>query len=131
MLIEFKKGDNIQLSKNFNSSEFECSCSRCESNYIDLRLIYCLQRLREKMGIPIIITSGYRCRKYNKDIGGASKSQHLFGRAADIQVPIGYHVKPYFRELLRILFRGLGLYNLFCHVDVRDEVTYWDHRSNK
>lgn len=45
-----------------------------------------LQPLRDKLGKPIIITSGYRCSKLNSKIGGSNTSQHLTGQAADIIV---------------------------------------------
>lgn len=45
-----------------------------------------LDPLREKYGKPIMISSGYRCEKLNKAVGGAAKSQHLTGKAADICV---------------------------------------------
>jgi len=44
-----------------------------------------LQPLRDELKIPIKISSGYRCPRVNKAIGGAAKSQHLSGFAADIQ----------------------------------------------
>ena len=44
-----------------------------------------LDPLRETYGKPIIISSGYRCEPLNNAIGGAKKSQHLFGQAADIR----------------------------------------------
>ncbi len=44
-----------------------------------------LDPLREAWGAPIIVTSGYRCPKLNKAVGGASKSQHMYGQAADIR----------------------------------------------
>lgn len=43
-----------------------------------------LDPLRELAGMPIYISSGYRCKELNKRVGGAEKSQHLTGRAADI-----------------------------------------------
>ena len=43
-----------------------------------------LDPLREAWGKPIIVTSGYRCPRLNKAVGGATKSQHLTGHAADI-----------------------------------------------
>lgn len=46
---------------------------------------YILDPLREAWGAPIIVTSGYRCQKLNKAVGGASNSQHLYGQAADIR----------------------------------------------
>lgn len=43
-----------------------------------------LQPLRDGLGVPIIITSGYRCPLLNKKVGGVSNSQHQYGQAADI-----------------------------------------------
>lgn len=49
-----------------------------------LKLIhYCLQPLRTKSGIPMVITSGYRCPQLNKRIGGSTTSHHCLGCAAD------------------------------------------------
>ncbi len=44
-----------------------------------------LDPLREAWGAPIIVTSGYRCPKLNKAVGGAKTSQHMYGQAADIR----------------------------------------------
>lgn len=44
-----------------------------------------LDPLREAWGAPIVVTSGYRCEKLNKVVGGAKNSQHLYGQAADIR----------------------------------------------
>lgn len=45
----------------------------------------CLDPLREAWGQPIIVTSGYRCDKLNRAVGGARNSQHTKGQAADIR----------------------------------------------
>lgn len=45
-----------------------------------------LDPLREFYGKPINISSGYRCEKLNKAVGGSSTSQHKTGQAADIQI---------------------------------------------
>lgn len=44
-----------------------------------------LDPLREAYGKPIIVTSGFRCTKLNKLVGGVSTSQHQTGEAADIR----------------------------------------------
>lgn len=44
-----------------------------------------LDPLREAYGHPIIVTSGYRCERLNKAVGGAGSSQHVKGEAADIR----------------------------------------------
>lgn len=51
-------------------------------------IFYCLQPIRDKLGRPMIITSGYRCPKLNSHpkIKGAVNSNHLYGRAADFHV---------------------------------------------
>lgn len=43
-----------------------------------------LDPLREAWGAPIIVSSGYRCPKLNRAVGGATASQHMLGQAADI-----------------------------------------------
>lgn len=45
-----------------------------------------LEPLRARLNEPIRITSGYRCDKLNKAIGGAKNSQHLDGKAVDFTV---------------------------------------------
>lgn len=42
-----------------------------------------LDPIREKVGKPIRISSGYRPPALNKAVGGSSTSNHLYGRAAD------------------------------------------------
>ena len=42
------------------------------------------QPIRDHFGEPIFISSGYRCAKLNKAIGGSEYSQHCNGMAGDI-----------------------------------------------
>lgn len=46
-----------------------------------------LQPLRDAAQRPVVITSGYRSRKVNKEVGGAKYSAHIYGRAADLIIP--------------------------------------------
>ncbi len=43
-----------------------------------------LDPLRELYGKPIHVSSGYRCPRLNKAVGGVASSQHLTGQAADL-----------------------------------------------
>lgn len=54
-------------------------------NMLDL-IYFCLQPIRDKIGKPMIITSGYRCPQVNKLVGGAANSQHTKGQAADFTI---------------------------------------------
>ncbi len=44
-----------------------------------------LEPLCQRFG-PILISSGYRCERVNRLVGGARNSQHLRGEAADIVI---------------------------------------------
>ena len=54
-------------------------------NLLEL-IFYVLQPLREKLGKPMVITSGFRSVKVNELVGGVDNSQHLYGQAADFVV---------------------------------------------
>lgn len=53
------------------------------SNLTELSIL--LQKIRDIYNKPIIVTSGYRCEKLNKAVGGSKTSQHRLGQAADIR----------------------------------------------
>ena len=57
-----------------------------------------LDPLREHVGTPIIVTSGYRSPALNKGVGGSLKSQHMQGLAADIRA-VGYSARSLFEEI--------------------------------
>ena len=66
---------------------------------------FVLEPLRVAMGKPIRISSGYRCEKLNKAVGGVYNSQHLKGQAADIDIQgdmaFGKKIFEYIRDYLQ------------------------------
>ena len=46
-----------------------------------------LDPLREALGRPVVVSSGYRSPRVNRAVGGSASSQHVLGQAADITVP--------------------------------------------
>lgn len=44
-----------------------------------------LYPLRKYVGCPVVVTSGYRCKRLNAAVGGVARSKHLHGLAADIK----------------------------------------------
>ena len=48
----------------------------------------CIQPLKEAYP-NLAISSGFRCKKLNSDVGGVKYSNHLFGEAADVYDPTG------------------------------------------
>ena len=45
-----------------------------------------LQPLRDYVGAPVHINSGYRCKALNEAVGGVKNSQHCLGEACDIRI---------------------------------------------
>lgn len=58
-------------------------------NNIRLFVETVLDRIREDWGGPIVVSSGYRCERLNKAVGGAVNSGHKYGFCADLQVSGG------------------------------------------
>ena len=73
------------LAPDFRVREFRCKDGSDEI-LVDEALVLLLQCIREHFGKAVTITSGYRTPAHNAKVGGSKSSQHLLGRAADIQV---------------------------------------------
>lgn len=66
----------------FEPSETQCRCG-CGSD-ITPEMLTKLNKIRDGYGKPISLTSGRRCEKHNIKIGGAPRSSHISGMAADL-----------------------------------------------
>ena len=127
---KYNKGDEVKLSPNFDSSEFDCHGKGCCSEtLVDQNLVNYLQKIRTHFGKAVNISSGYRCEIHNKNVGGATGSRHAKGQAADIYIN---GVKPAeiakYAESIGIL--GIGLYETdadghFVHIDTRTTKSFW------
>ena len=125
------------MTKNFSISEFECKGGNCKmtadvKNNV-FKLAEQLQILRDKVKKPIKINSAFRCANYNDNvIKGAKHSQHKLGKAADIVVsgmtPNDVHkLVCEMVELGQLNFGGIGKYNTFTHLDIREKKSRWDY----
>lgn len=103
--------NDIQLSPHFKLSEFECSSTarthgirnKAPMSVIGNARTLCLEvlePLRQHLGKPVIISSGYRCPKLNKLVGGAPNSQHLTGEAADLHTESLSELKEWFTWIM-------------------------------
>lgn len=118
-----------QLSKHFHEREF--ACHHCGEVKVDPRLVDKLEELRTACGNkPITVLSGYRCQRHNTNVGGAPQSQHLLGKAADIVI-VGLLPDRVAELAEGVGFGGIGRYDHFTHVDVRDGYARWDYRTCK
>jgi len=133
------KSVNVPLSKNFKKSEFKCRDGAHVPDELMpnlLELVENLQIIRDHIGKPIHVISGYRTPKYNRKIGGARKSQHMKAKAADIIIrgmsPI--EVRAIILNLIKekkIKKGGVGLYKSFVHYDVRGWNARWKGKGVK
>ena len=128
-IIKFQRGDSAALTKNFTRAEFQCSCG-CSQQTLDTELAEKLQLIRDKLGTPITITSGYRCIQHNAAVGGSSTSRHRYGMAADWRTQYR-SVNPVALGIIAqaVGFGGVGIYwhrmGAFCHVDTRQAKATW------
>lgn len=56
------------------------------------------EQIRALIGLPMIVTSGFRCEELNKAVGGVKNSQHRFFRAIDF-IPKGCSIEDCFERL--------------------------------
>lgn len=115
---------NVQLTRHFKVKEFACK-DGSPVVFIDDYLYTILDILRNKLGKPIIITSGYRTPEWNRKCRGAKYSYHMRGMAADIRVE-GMSAKQIANELNAIVPEGCGIivYRSWVHFDVRTGKKY-------
>lgn len=101
------------LSAHFSRREF--ACHHCGAVEVAPALVEALERLRSAVRRPVYIISGYRCRQHNAAVGGASRSMHLYGKAADLSIALA--TVP---QALAAGFTGVGHRRGWAvHVDVR------------
>ena len=125
---------NINLSPHFELREFTESATARKHGIVNepppeavenlkALCVHTLEPLREVLGLPIVVTSGYRCRALNDRIGHHSdRSQHMAGQAADFYVGGLSRRKlliQAFRQILtdpKITFDQVIIYPSFIHV---------------
>lgn len=130
------------LTEYFSEHEIACRGKDCcggrlfpEGNFKEAyRFWMALEKLREKAGRPITVTSGYRCVRHNyRTPGAAMGSKHTKGYAADIVIEGCTPEQMMAFALLVPEFAqgGIGIYNDRIHVDSRpDGPARWDKRDN-
>ena len=120
------KEGSKKLSSNFKVSEFACK-DGSDAVLVAPRLVMVLQSIRSHFGTAVTINSGYRTPQYNAKVGGVAHSQHCYGTAADITVrgqkPAA--VAAYARKIMPD-WGGVGIYNTFTHIDVRETKADWN-----
>lgn len=118
------RGVDVQLTRNFWAREIHCQgVGCCTESVISKRIMDLAQEIRDDLGEPLTIAtsggSGYRCKKHNAEVPGASpKSLHIISDAVDLHYKDPYKLKA---VVLRHLKDGeVGRYSWGCHVGCWD-----------
>lgn len=128
------KGEALPLSLHFTSDEFSCQCDykACAIQKIEKALIRKLETLRSIHNEPIHVTSGYRCRAHQFDLGkkgletAVGISQHTLARAADVLS----HDLDALQKDAGLFFKSIGRSAKFIHLDLRDDKErFWTYRD--
>lgn len=126
----YKKGDTAKLSKNFSVYELSCrGVGCCSTTLVSETTVGYLQAVRDHFGVPVTPTSGHRCEKHNRSVGGETASRHVQGRAVDFVVQ-GVAPRRVAAFLESIGCKGIGLYETakdghFVHCDDRTTKSFW------
>lgn len=116
----------------FTRAEFKCKCGGkyCNGYPVDIdeNMVKIADEIRSRIGKPIQINSGIRCKTHNANVGGVSNSQHLYGTAADLGCPSGCTPSQMASIAEEIMGNtgGIGIYSWGIHIDTRSTKSRWN-----
>ena len=119
-------GPESVVAEGFTLNEFQ-SGDGLDQVLIHPVLLEGLVALRDWAGTWVKLNSAFRSVWWNQQIGGATKSKHKLGMAADVVVG-GKHPDDVAAWAEAVEFGGVGRYNTFTHVDVAGYGRRWDER---
>lgn len=125
----------MNISTNFTRDEL-CKCKCGCNTYIkpNIKLVNILEKLRKKVGKPLIINSSYRCPNHPLEKHKRKTGQHTLGNAVDIKIPKGISKKVFLEIILTIKeITGIGLPidQNYIHIDIRNIPARWAYKNNK
>lgn len=128
-LIDTRGRENEQLSANFKVRDF---MTKDGARYarISPRVVQGLQNIRDRAGVPIVLTSAYRHPAYNNRVSGTGTTgAHTAGHAIDIKKPSSMS----YQQLARLVIDefgckiGLGMGSGMVHFDFRGYQASWNY----
>jgi len=127
MQIEVIPKDSIdQISEHLNAREIKCSCENddCYLTIYSPKLIESFELLRFDVGLPIQVTSGFRCKEWNRVCQGHVRSKHLYGGAIDLTpshgISLNEFAKMSWRVFSKVLIYKRGNF-LHCSNELRSD----------
>lgn len=103
----------------FKNTDFERCTPACSIDSMDASFLCTLDKLRERLGKPIILTSAYRTKFYEKSKGRSGTSSHCKGLAVDIRCDSSLYRHLLISAILDVIPSArIGIYPTFVHLDV-------------
>ena len=90
----------------------------CKKSNMSVKLLLMLNRVREYVGFPLILTSAYRSPAAEKSCGRSGTSSHTKGLAIDIYCIDGASRLAIVQAAFAIGFRRIGIGPDFIHLDI-------------
>lgn len=91
------------------------------------KVMYILDIVRAHIGKPILVNSGYRCKRLNEMVGGVQNSMHTKGLAADVRTKEKEDINIIFDFLKKnqkeLKIKELINYKTFIHIGVSETLT--------
>lgn len=103
----------------FNQDDFANATPSCNIDDVDSRLLNILDTARQLSGLPFIVNSAFRTRKYEKSKGRSGESYHCKGLAVDIKCTDSVSRKCMIDALCVFPYVSIIIYPTFLHIDVR------------
>ena len=104
--------------KHFASVEFDDPTEKGSGAKMNPEFLVLLDKLREKVGYPIHINSGFRTEAHNQKVGGKPGSAHTKGVAADISCPTSQSRYEVVKAAYELGFKRIGIGDTFVHIDL-------------
>ena len=104
----------------FDPYEFGIEAIPGVNDFMEFQFVSMVDRIRNILGYPLRICSGYRTVLHNEEVGGVSDSAHCKGLAADISCSFGADRFRLIEAALAVGFKRIGIGKNFVHVDLDD-----------
>lgn len=111
----------------FTSSELVCRCG-CGLNNFSPVLLDFINKIRHRLGKPLVRKSACRCIPHNLVEGGTPTSDHLTGEGIDLRAIASYTRFIIIDTALKLGIKRIGLASTFIHLGINEknpQMVFW------
>ncbi len=112
----------MNKAKYFTDSEFKRCTPSCSIDDMNAGFLATLDKIREKAGIPLVITCAYRSVAHEKSKGRSGNSAHTKGLAVDIRCTNNSNRYKIINAAIACGINRIGIAGTYIHIDQGDQV---------